>query len=309
MTSSVERMYNENDDRVFALVGLKQTWQINEAWKVDAGLDRSQTVYKAAYYQFDRKVPPASGGRESFTAVSGGANYQIKQLTWDNRLEYRKADSENKWGLMSGVVNEVDNQWAWSGRALMFQTAAVTGIDTTKANLRYGLVFRPPQTKWIVLNRLDYLYELQKGGLSPSFTSWRLVNNLIANFRPRKDLQISLQYGAKYVRENINSSSYTGFTDHIGFESRYDVTKAWDIGMRGSLLHSWHGGQYQYSCGLSTGYNIFENAWVSVGYNIFGFEDNDFSSAAYTSQGPYVRFRMRFDQQSVKDAATWINKQ
>ena len=79
--------------------------------------------------------------------------------------------------------------------------------------------------------------------------------------------------------------------------------------MRGSLLHSWHGGQYQYSCGPSTGYNIFENAWVSVGYNIFGFEDKDFSSAAYTSQGPYVRFRMKFDQQSVKDAAAWMNKQ
>ncbi len=309
LSSSVERQFNENDERVFANVGLKQTWQISEAWKVDAGLDRSQTFYRAAYYQFDRKVPPASGGTENFTAISTGANYQINHLTWDNRLEFRWASSENKWGLMSGVVNEVDSSWAWSGRAQVYQTSVSSGIDTTRANLRYGLVFRPPQTKWIVLNRLDYLYDRQSGGLSLDQTSWRLINNLIANYRPRKDLQISLQYGAKYVRENISNNSYTGFTDHIGFEGRYDITKAWDIGMRGSLLHSWHGGQYQYSCGPSTGYNIFENAWVSLGYNIFGFEDKDFSSAAYTSQGPYVRFRMKFDQQSVKDAAGWLNKQ
>jgi uncharacterized repeat protein (TIGR01451 family) len=309
MTSSVERQFNENDERVFANVGLKQTWQVSDAWKVDAGLDRSQTLARATHYQFNTSVPPASGSNESFTAVSGGATYLVKHLTWDNRLEFRLADSENKWGLMSGLVNEVDSSWAWSGRAQLFQTSATGGIDTTKANLRYGLVFRPPQTRWIVLNRLDYLFDKQSGGTTASVSSWRLVNNLIANYRPRKELQVSLQYGAKYVRETISGSDYSGFTDHIGFETRYDITKKWDVGMRGSLLHSWHGGQFDYSCGPSTGYNLFDNAWVSVGYNLWGFQDRDFSSSAYTAQGPYVRFRMKFDQQTVKDAASWLNKQ
>jgi len=53
---------------------------------------------------------------------------------------------------------------------------------------------------------------------------------------------------------------------------------------------------------------LFDNAWISVGYNLVGFEDKDFSSAAYTAQGPYVRFRMKFDQQTVRDAALWLNK-
>jgi hypothetical protein len=309
LTSSVERQFNENDERVFANVGLKQTWQISDAWKVDAGLDRSQTLARAAHYQFNTSVQPASGSTENFTAISGGATYQVKHLTWDNRLEFRLADSENKWGLMSGLVSEIDSHWAWSGRAQVFQTSASSGVDTTKANLRYGLVFRPPQTKWIVLNRLDYLFDKQSGGASAGITSWRLVNNLVANYRLRKELQVSLQYGAKYVCDTISDHSYSGFTDHIGFETRYDITRKWDIGMRGSLLHSWHGGQYDYSFGPSTGYNLFDNAWVSIGYNLWGFEDKDFSSAAYTSQGPYVRFRMKFDQQTVKDAASWLNKQ
>jgi len=309
LTSSVERQFNENDERVFANVGLRQTWQISDAWKVDAGMDRSQTLARAAHYRFNTNVAPASGGNENFTAVSGGATYQVKQLTWDNRLEFRLADSENKWGLMSGLVSEVDSRWGWSGRAQLFQTSASGGIDATKANLRYGLVFRPPQTKWIVLNRLDYLFDRQSGSPAADVTSWRLVNNLLANYRPRRELQVSLQYGAKYVRDTIGERSYSGFTDHIGFEARYDITKAWDVGMRGSLLHSWHGGQYDYSCGPSIGYNIFDNAWISAGYNLWGFNDSDFASAAYTSQGPYVRFRMKFDQQSVKEAARWINKQ
>ena len=310
MSSSVERQFNENSERVFANVGLKQTWQISEAWKIDAGLDRSQTLARSAQYQFNTNVPPASGSSESFLAATGGATYQVKHLTWDNRLELRLADSEKRWGLMSGLVNEVDSSWAWSGRAQLFQTSAASGIDTTKANLRYGLVFRPPQTTWILLNRLDCFLDHQSGsGPATDFTSWRVVNNLNANYRPRKDLQISLQYGAKVVREMIVSRSYSSFTDHIGLEARYDVTKQWDIGMRGSLLHSWHGDQLSYSFGPSAGYNILENIWISLGYNVWGFDDKDFASAAYTAQGPFVRFRMKFDQQTVKDAASWLNKQ
>jgi hypothetical protein len=288
---------------------LKQVWQINEAWKADAGLDRSQTLARSSRYQFNTNVPPASGGNENFTAVSTGATYQVKHLTWDNRVEGRIAESQDKWGVMSGIVNEVDGSWAWSGRVQIYQTFAVTGIDTTQANLRYGLVFRPPRTNWILLNRLDYFIDTQSGGSTSDTTSWRLVNNLNANYRPYKQLQISLQYGAKFVHDTIGDSSYSGFTDHIGVETRYDITKKWDIGLRGSMLHSWHGGRFAYSFGPSTGYNIVENAWVSLGYNICGFEDKDFASAAYTAQGPYVRFRMKFDQQTVKDAAGWLNKE
>ncbi len=309
ITSTVERQLNENSERVFANVGMKQVWQINEAWKVDAGLDRSQTLAKNSNYQFNTNVPPASGGTENFTAVSTGATYQVKHLTWDNRAEVRVAESQDKWGLLSGIVNEVNGSWAWSGRAQIYQTFASTGIDTTQSNLRYGLVFRPPETKWILLNRLDYYLDDQRGGSSSNGTTWRLVNNLNANYRPQKKLQISLQYGAKYVRDTINGSSYSGFTDHTGVEARYDITKKWDLGVRGSVMHTWHSGQFSYSGGPSTGYNIAENAWISVGYNIVGFTDKDFSSADYTIQGPYIRFRIKFDQNSVKDAAGWLNKQ
>ena len=39
-----------------------------------------------------------------------------------------------------------------------------------------------------------------------------------------------------------------------------------------------------------------QNAWVSLGYNLLGFQDEDFSAADYTAQGPFVRFRIKFDQ-------------
>ena len=308
MNASVERQFNEDDDRVFADVGLKQTWKINNEWKIDAGLERSQTVADATNYQMNSNVPPASGTHDDFTSVSLGATYQVKQMTWDNRLEFRLADSENKWGLMSGVVKEIDSSWAESGRAQIYQTSATAGLNTMKVDLRYGLVFRPPQTKWIALDRLDFIVDNESGGASEQIDSWRFVNNFITNYRPSKDMQISLHYGAKYNQETIDGSDYSGYTDVLGVEARYDITKDWDIGLQSSMLHSWSLGQLDYCEGISIGYNVVQNAWISLGYNLTGFEDKDFSQAEYTAQGPFVRFRFKFDQDSVRDAAKWLNK-
>lgn len=309
LSSSVERQLNENSSRVFGNMGLRQTWQLTEEWKVDAGLDRSQTIFKKAAYTANPAVLPASGGSEDFTAVSTGATYLVKRLTWDSRLEYRTSDSEDKWGVLSGVVKEQGNGWAWSARGQYLQSSASSGLDTVRANIRMGLVYRPPRTRWIHLDRFDIIHENQNGGAQPDLTSWRLVNNYTANYKPNKQLQVSLKYGAKFVMDTISSKRYDAFTDHIGSEVRYDLTKKWDAGLRGSVLHSWNGGQLNYSGGPSTGYNMVENVWVSFGYNVCGFIDKDFSAADYTAQGPYIRFRMKFDQNTVKDAAKWLNKE
>lgn len=308
-TSTVERQLNENSSRLFGSMGLRQSWQLTDEWKVDAGLDRSQTIVKKASYTLNPAVPPASGGAEDFTAVSTGATYLVKGLTWDSRFEYRTSDSEDKFGVLSGVVKEQGDGWAWSARGQFFQTDAAGGVETRRANIRLGLVYRPPQTRWIHLNRFDVIHEELAGGGQSDLTSWRLVNNYTANFRPDKRLQLSLKYGAKYVMDTIADRRYDSFTDHWGTEIRYDITKQWDVGLRGSVLHSWNGGQFAYSGGASVGYNIFDNAWVSLGYNAWGFSDRDFSAADYTASGPYVRFRIKFDQQTVKDAAGWLNRQ
>lgn len=305
--SSVERQFNEDDERVFANVGMKQSWQVNKAWKVDAGVDRSHTISKSENYSFNTNVQPASGNREDFTALTGGATYQVKNLTWDNRLEFRFADTEDKWGLMSGLVKEVDGNWAWSARLQYFQTEAVSGLETNRLNLRHGLVYRPPLTTLIVLNRFDFIVDKQSGSAGADYDSWRLINNLHANYRPRKDTQLSMHYGAKYVQETIEGTDYSGYTDLIGAEGRYDINKDWDIGLHGSILHSWNASVFDYSSGMSVGYNIATNAWLSLGYNLAGFDDKDFSQANFTAQGPFVKFRFKFDQESVREAVRWLD--
>ena len=49
------------------------------------------------------------------------------------------------------------------------------------------------------------------------------------------------------------------------------------------------------------------NVWLSVGYNFDGFEDSDFSAAGYTANGPYIRFRLKFDQDTADEIQSWLN--
>jgi hypothetical protein len=312
VNTSFGRGLNEESDRMFALFGLKQTLKITDKWSVDAGLDRSQTIREKRNYSFNLNVPPASGptDNQDFTAVSLGTTYTEKKWNLSHRLEVRTSDSEDKWGVITSFVGEPMEGFGWSARLQLFDTRSSCGSHTMNGDLRLGTVYRPLYTRWILLDRLDVLYDREHDGSSDSsfnMNNWRVVNNLNANFKIDNRMQISLQYGAKYVLESIDGKNYSGYTDLIGIEGRYDLTKKLDLGLNGSALHSWRAGDISYSAGLSVGYNVFKNAWVSLGYNAVGFTDKDFSKADYTSQGPYVRFRFKFDQNSVKDAVAWIN--
>jgi hypothetical protein len=139
--------------------------------------------------------------------------------------------------------------------------------------------------------------------------SRRLVNNLTASWRPRKDVQLSLGWGAKLVHERLEGATDRGFTDQRSAEARVDVSRRWDVGLRASMLQTWATGALAYSVGPSVGFSPAPNAWIGVGVNVVGYRDRDFSASEYTAAGPFLRVRLKFDQNSVREAARWINRQ
>jgi opacity protein-like surface antigen len=54
------------------------------------------------------------------------------------------------------------------------------------------------------------------------------------------------------------------------------------------------------------GYAMMKNMWASLGYNFTGFTDEKFSAADHTAAGPFVKMRMKIDQQSVKEMVEWF---
>jgi hypothetical protein len=58
----------------------------------------------------------------------------------------------------------------------------------------------------------------------------------------------------------------------------------------------------QYGLGAEVGRLLTKNLWASVGYNFFGFHDDDLSEGEYTEPGFYFRLRLKFDE----DLFRWL---
>jgi uncharacterized repeat protein (TIGR01451 family) len=305
--TSLGRRFHENGDRLFANLGLHQIWQIDQNWFVDGGVDRTETVHQEGSRSFNTNVPAASGDSEDFTAVALGGGY--KEELWSSvlRFETRRAEHSDKWILVSGIAGEVRRGLGLSAGVKLIDSTTEMGTETFDADIRLGMAYRPKNTAWIVLDRLDFKIEDQKEDSEGSSDSRRIVNNLNLNYQ-RGRVQVALQYGAKYVFDTIDGECYTGYTDLTGLELRYDLSSQWDVGLHGGALHSWEPGTMEYRTGISIGYSLFKNTWLSVGYNFTGFEDEDFSAADFTAAGPFVKFRLKFDQQSVKEMVDWFAK-
>ncbi|NND65935.1 MAG: hypothetical protein HKM24_08210, partial [Gammaproteobacteria bacterium] len=259
------------------------------------------TLRGPANQPFDDDVPPASGAiSNDFTAAYVSGFYRTDVWSADSRLEMRHSDTEDRYGWYSGMYREEIEGHGLSFHSDFIYSDLSSGLETIAADIRLGWAFRPWDSEWIVLNRLDLVYDETSGG-GNDFDTWRLINNTHANWRWNLDNQLGLHYGAKYVRTNVTDMTFTGFTDIIGVDYRRDLGKRWDVGGHFDLLHSWNSDVFDYGFGLDVGFNVATNMWFSLGYNFSGFDDDDFSQSRYTAQGPYLRFRIKADQQNLSE--------
>lgn len=297
--TSVEQTDEENSQRLAAVAGIKQRWDLNENWSFDFGVDRSQTIKQVA------KAPPplqvttvfSSPGNDDFTSVTFGSKFRKDAWDWSTRVEYRDADSEDKVNLVSDVIHNLDEGQQLLAK-LDVQMSDSNVSESMSTDIQLGYSYRPNDSRWTLFNRLDLRHN-QSQNISTDTTSQKVINNLNANYMLNDDTQIALQYGLKYVVDNFDDAEYRGFTDLYGMEVRHDLNNRWDVGFQGSLYNSWSADVSDYSYGVSVGYNMARNVWVSLGYNFDGFQDEDFSASEYTSEGIFLKYRVKFDQSTA----------
>lgn len=310
VSSTMEQQASESGRRLFSTLGLKQTWQVNRQWSLDAGFDRSQTIRERVFETTSDTESEDSdtGSSTDFTAVSLGAGYRAAKWSWAGRVEQRTSDEEDKFSVFTGLNGELGEGVGLAAAVQAYQTSTPEGSRSTNNDFRIGFVYRPQKTDWIVLNRLDFYVDKQRETDSV-YDDERLVNNLNINYKPGHELQIALQYACKYVIETIDDLDYRGYTDLIGLQGIRDLNKKWDIGLHGSILHSYSVRQYKYGSGISTGYSFMKNMLIRFGFNFTGFTDRDFSQADFTAQGPFIKFSLKFDQTSARNAVKGITGQ
>jgi hypothetical protein len=308
--SGLTKTSSDNGDSTSANVAARQQWQLNQAWSLDVGAEESKTLSQTQGTPFNLNTSFANGAAEDFTAGSLGVTYTQEAWMWTARIESRNGDNEDRRNLATSVQTSPQNNLSMLAALSLTQSDRITGEQQKTSDLQLGLAYRPSNSKWLLLDKLELKKENSSSAtanLNNSQESWRIINLLNANYKTGQ-WQTSFQYGAKTVKETINTVEYSQFVDLTGIETRYDVTPEWDIGVHGNILHAWEMNQYDYNSGLSVGHTLAKNIWISLGYNFTGFRDEDFSRSNYTSKGVFLKFRLKFDQQSVKEGIEWLKK-
>ena len=308
LVTSVDRDDSEDSQRLAAVAGLKQRWNLNDNWSFDFGIDRSQTIKneKKAVPELQVTTVFSSPGNEDFTSLTFGSAFRREAWDWATRLEYRQADTEDRMNLVSDVIHNLDE-----GKQLLakldVRTTDGDESESTTAGVQLGYSYRPHDSRWTLFNRLDLQHSDSTNG-SFDLTSQKVINNLNANYQWSPNTQVAFQYGLKYVVDNFDSDEYRGFTDLYGMEVRHDLNNRWDLGFQGSLYNSYNSDVSDYSYGVSVGYNMARNVWVSLGYNFDGFQDDDFSAAEYTAEGLFLKYRLKFDQNTADSILGLMNR-
>jgi len=301
LRSSVTQETTEYGPRAFASAGLTQGWQINKRWALDAGFDQSNTLRDARTIPLNPNAPLASGSLDDdFLATFLGVLYRKTDWTFTSRVEYRNSDLEQRITCAGGLYREPVAGQAMSMTAFITDSDLAAGTASLTSDVRLSWAYRPVGKRWMLLDRLDLIYDEQTA-LTGKDDSRRVVNNLNANWQFDERTQFGVQYGSRYARSTFDGVAYDGYSDLVGLDLRRDLNHRYDIGLHSTVLHSWNARVAEYSAGIDLGVSFAKNVWVSFGYNFAGFADRDFSAARYTDQGPFIKLRIKADQDTFKD--------
>lgn len=305
--------------RTYGQLGLNQTVRLKGGWSLDASVDTSSTLAGKAPEQ--NTLNPAAVGSalstEDFTAVSLGAAYRAELWSWNGRAEARRGDRSDSWALRTAYLRQLREGVTAAVTARADETKTSAAAVSRGYEVAGSLAWRPLDSRWSVLNKLELRGEFAHGVVQgvhrPGYgatarsdgDTTKLINNLAINYdSDRGDhrkgaVQASLYHGVKLVRGRFDGETRDNIVQIIGAEARWDVSQRVDVGLNLALRHAPKGGQVAYTFGPSVGLSPAKNTWISVGWNVVGFNDRDFESAGYTRQGGYITARIKFDQMSL----------
>jgi len=330
----------ENGPRSYAQFGMSQALSISKSWSIDGSFDMNRTVSGRipSGAIVNPLHPVAQGGflgggspgqdsnvNEDYSAISFGAAWQSGNWSWNGRAEYRRGDASHRWGLSSNLLRRLGGGRTIASSFRYYRIEQRDGAVAGALSADISVAWRPLDSRLAILNRAEFRQErgdarVGSGNVLGVPTangidalSTRLINNLAVNWRDAPEgadarWEAALYHGIKIVRGKFDDDRFDGVIDVIGFDLRRDLCKRLDIGIGGTVQHSWKDKVIAWSVGPSVGISPVENMWVSVGYNVKGFRDRDFEQARYLRQGAYVTMRLKFDQQSIAALGSGLGK-
>ena len=289
--------------------GLNQSYQVSPTLTLEGGFERAQVVHGAtattassSNFSSTAAFHPTGGFSSApqgeSTSAFAGFHWKPAAVLYNARFEFSDAAGAERIGAIASAQTEAGRDLGLLASLMTYQQDNDMIGSSYTLDARLGAAWRPAHGSTIVLQRLDLVHQPSTGS-EGSGTAWKAIENLHLNRRFGRRWQASFHFGGKYVLTGIGGQSFDSVTTLGAFEVRLNLTPTWDLGFNSGALSSWGLDTHDWSTGLSLGHTFAKNVWVSLGYNFVGFIDTDFTAARYTSPGVYVRFRVKFDQESL----------
>jgi large repetitive protein len=269
-----------------AAIGLRNGWDLAQGVRLNTGFERIASV---------------NGNTQESTAVTGAIEYSVNPL-WKGtaRLEYRTDGTSKNILNTLGLAYKLNNEWTLLGRNAISLQNLEAGGNKNEDRLQIGAAYRDFETnRFDGLGRYEFRYIKDNSGALDTQRIAHIVSTHI-NYQPKADLSFAGRYAGKFVIEDTNGISSRNSAHLLGARADYDFKHDWTIGVNTGTMFDGNFSSQQYALGGELGYLAMKNLWLSAGYNIFGFSDDELAGEDYTNQGFFLRMRFKFDESVLK---------
>ncbi len=268
-----------------AAFGLRNGWQLADGLRLNTSSERIHTL-----------SGPAANESVAYTgALEYTAHPNLKVNT---RLEFRNSTQTDSVLGSIGLAYKLNQDWTTLVRGIhsVTENKGTTPGTRTQSRLQGGLAYRDSASDvWNGLGRIELRNE--EDTTVPGAPSKRVlgIGSLHVNYQPERATLINARMATKLVTEDSLGIMSKSSTHLFSGRVTIDLTRDWDIGFQASLLASRGLQDRQFGLGAEIGYQVAGNAWVSVGYNLFGFKEKDITTDP-VERGFFVRLRYKFDE-------------
>lgn len=320
---------SEQGKRTYAAFGMAQNVPVTRTLSVNATIDGNRTLAGGDLSQLvNDGYPASSGGRldstdaqfEDFTAITLGTSWRDGPWAATTRGEYRDAEFSTRKGLTAGLLRQL-SEGVVVGSGLTWTSAeGVGGTSTQVIDAAVSLAYRPAESEVAMLGKLEYRSDIVENAIegdagmagttaltiNGNARSQRLLASFSTNWTPYQNdnghlvrrTEVGLFIGTRYNFDRFDSVDVGSTTFLGGLDARFGVGDYLSIGGSATIRSSLDDASTTFSFGPQIGLVPTKDALISIGYNITGFHDHDYSAARNTDQGFYASIRMKFDPDS-----------
>jgi uncharacterized repeat protein (TIGR01451 family) len=264
-----------------AAVGLRNGWRLASGMRVGTS--------------FERVTPLSGDDKGPSTAVTGSVDWtEDPQWKGSSRAEVRTNRSSDQFLQSFAAAVQLDSAWTGLGRHLLTLERRHGQGGDARERLQMAFAYRPGGD-WDAIGRWELRYDREAPQAGPRLRRVANIGGLATTGRGN-GYEVTLGWTGKVTREELAGLVTAGGAQWWHGRLMRDIGPLFDVGVTTSVLAGRTFSQRQYGLGGEVGRLLPGGLWLSLGYNAFGYADDELTDDQWTRSGAYLRMRAKFDE-------------